>query len=55
MKAQFNGKKNFVAFFQQINKSSKKKFGKRIAALPRADMKIMEQLNFDNVAYLSDN
>ena len=55
MKKQIMGKKSFIAFFQQINKLTAKHKSKRFAAGPRSDKNIMEQLNFENVAYLSDN
>jgi len=55
MKSKLDSKKSFIGFFQQINKLSKKQTQKPLLSRPSSDTRIMEQLNFDNVAYLSDN
>lgn len=58
MKSKVTGKKSYLEFFAQFSPRSQKTNradGTRFAASPRADKKILEELNFMNVAYLSDN
>lgn len=58
MNTQRTSKKNYVEFFAQFRPSvltANRVDGARYATVPRADKKILEELNFMNVAYLSDN
>ena len=58
MKANIAGKKSFLAFFAELiahNHANNRRQDTRFASSPRADKQILEELNFDNVAYLSDN
>lgn len=58
MKTNTTGKKSFLAFFAELSAHShpnNRRKSSRFASSPRADKQILEELNFDNVAYLSDN
>jgi len=55
MKTNLNGKKSFIEFFKQINELSKNQIPKRSTSNARVFNTVLEQLDFDNVAYLSDN
>jgi len=58
MKVITTGKKSFLAFFTQLNDrnhSTRRRQDSRFATSPRSDKQILEELNFDNVAYLIDN
>ena len=54
MKAKETGKKDYIGFFRQINSFSKLTKHKQATGV-QSGKKVMEQLNQDNVAYLSDN